>query len=391
MPVIAVLYFLLASVVVCPSSALVTFFVPSKINSGTAVDILWMRYNADPAFDLAQYVDSEPLSILSITPVNNSASEKNGTVSVLFSTPGQVTFGAWPHNTYGSTRRRVSFGTLKLPAALSEQKQLTIVSDTSSIPAASTHKVNSPPAPATGTPTTGPTPTTGGATTGAPAVPVETRSSMISSNLTSEYVGFDDSDHRAYIVFSEDPSQHHRPPSVSRGTRQLLLGVINSFALCRSAVPTGTGSSSVIPASPQSTNTNTTTTTTTTGASSAPQRGMSRATVIALAILLPLLILVIGILLYYCWRVRSRAPPHHVISKFTDVLLPVAHTRHSTTTITSPGLSSGDTGPATGDSESGAVVAVLVSGKRARGRSLGLPATRPAPPPPYEQSYATLE
>ncbi|KAJ7209195.1 hypothetical protein GGX14DRAFT_453264, partial [Mycena pura] len=299
---ITVLGFLLVSVFVCPSSAVVALSVPSQINSGSSVGVKWQRGNSDPvAFDLVQYSDDTfNVAILAITPVNNSASENTGTASVLFDTPGQVTLGAFAQNT-------VSFATLEnIP------RQLTIISDNSSVAASAPHMNTAP------TPTPPATPITGASTT----VQIETHSSI-------------------------------------------------------SAV--STGSSSVIPTfGPQSTNT----TTGTTGALNAPQRGMSRATVIAVAVLLPLLILVIGILLYYCWRVRRYRDAPHRISKFTDVLLPVEHACRSMTAIASAELDSGAAHPSTGDPEpeAGAAVAVLVSGKGGRLRlgpvHLPVPATR---------------
>ncbi|KAJ7192818.1 hypothetical protein GGX14DRAFT_479563 [Mycena pura] len=204
---ITVLYFLLASLFVCPSRA-VTLSPPSTIKNGTSVEVPWTRNKFDPvAFDLAQY---------------NSASEESGTVSVPVSTPGQVTFQAFAHRRLRPPR--LPRPPLERPRRIRPlcQRQLNLL-----IRGGWHHNFN----------------TSRGALS-------NTRSTGSSTPTAHVYVS----------------------------------------------------------APPQPTNTSTNPTTGgPNGAVSVPQRGMSRAAMIALAILLPLLILVLGVMVYcYCMRRSKR-------------------------------------------------------------------------------------
>ncbi|KAJ7192819.1 hypothetical protein GGX14DRAFT_406031 [Mycena pura] len=310
------------------------------------------------------FILSEPLKILSATPVTNSASAESGTVSVLFAIPG-------------------------LSFSLSTPTTLNIISnanepDTGTLAAPSAPQVNTPP----------PTPTTGTTTTAPPPASIVTANSItttisdtasaglagvqgttisalpggISSKLSPEYVGFDISSDRVYMVFPKD--QHLRQPSVSRGTLQRLLvvTVVNSFAMYSSSPAV-----SYTPVSSQSTNTTTRANTVTTAAVST-QRGMPRAAVIALVVILPLFALVLAISLCY-WRRHTR---HRSI----DLLL--AHAWRSAMESASPVLTGnrGGTLPAAGDLEAGAAVPVVVAGEKGSSTHLPRPPRPPPSPPP---------
>ncbi|KAJ7192821.1 hypothetical protein GGX14DRAFT_593861 [Mycena pura] len=130
-------------------------------------------------------------------------------------------------------------------------------------------------------------------------------------------------------------------------------------------------------ASPQSTNANANSTT---GTAAAPERGMPRAAVIALAVILgvPLFALVlVSLLSYWCMR-RHWLTSHRII----DLLL--AHVRRSAMESASPGLNSGATLPAAGDPEAGAAALVPVAGEKGTLTHLSRPSAPPprSPPPP---------
>ncbi|KAJ7192823.1 hypothetical protein GGX14DRAFT_406035 [Mycena pura] len=270
-----------ASVFVSLSGA-VTLSLPSKINSGTSVTVTWTRANADPvSFGLMQRSLQENQPILSVTAVTNDVGATSGTASVSFDTPGlspgetpnQLFAGTQSNNyVHGGCAPHQKFNTFR--RVLRWSNSMPIIRVSLQIPSSRI------PAPSTSSP---PPASTGTSAATAAEGPPSGFKFMGGSSATVA-----------------------RSPSSTLASPQFTPVSGNSTA----------GSSP--------------------SAASSPQRMLSRAAVVALAVVFPLLALALGILLYRC---RAQRHTRHRISQFTGVWL--AHGRRSATMITSPGSDSG--------------------------------------------------
>ncbi|KAJ7662823.1 hypothetical protein DFH06DRAFT_1190901 [Mycena polygramma] len=97
----------------------ITLSLPDKFTSGTAVTVQWTRDGADPvSFGLMQRSLQGNQPILDVTAVENAPGASSGTVSVVFSTAGQVLLAAISQTSLTSGEK---------PNQLAAGKQLTVI------------------------------------------------------------------------------------------------------------------------------------------------------------------------------------------------------------------------------------------------------------------------
>ncbi|KAJ7219878.1 hypothetical protein B0H12DRAFT_313563 [Mycena haematopus] len=274
-----------------------TLSLPNELDSGTRVIVQWSRSNADPnSFGLMQRSLEGNEPILSVTPVENAGGAASGTVSVLFNTPGQVILA-------GIAQLSLSSG--ETPNQLSAGKQLTVVpvSNAVNVPDTTT---------TTSTSTRGTTLSSKGPSNTSPAtdnsIQIQTTQSLTSADP---------------LTPTPTPTRQ-TPTSTAGGT-----GVVSSPLVTPSKSSVGTsvfvpqsspfsvtqsvsGSSTLVAPSSSAK----TTDSFPQSATNATKSGLHHSTVIALAVILPLLSLLL--VLFYVIH-RQRTSTRFRIDAFTAV------------------------------------------------------------------------
>ncbi|KAJ6535570.1 hypothetical protein B0H19DRAFT_1271312 [Mycena capillaripes] len=260
----------------------VTLSLPDKFNSGTAVTVQWTRDTTDPiSFGLMQRSLQGNQPILSVTPVPNEGGAKTGTTSVVFNTAGQVLLAVISQSSLSSGEK---------PNQLSAGKQLTV------IPSNAVVVIPSPPSSSTDR-------TTIASTTTSRSQPPVTVVSSLSIHATSP------------SPISNPSISTAIPPTSSAGPSFSLSVPSQGSAQASSSsfFFSSTTTQSVVstPSFPASTSIPSVVST-----SHAGKSGPPRGTVIALAVIFPLLFLA---LILFCIIRSQRTNTRHRIDQFTDI------------------------------------------------------------------------